>query len=423
MGSDALTFREGLAHWQAALLALSGLTITATIARHFATGYVLRRTTFLTPDSPGWRGTPGQRKARPPKVSILVPAKDEAANIAACVESLLAQDYPNLEVIVIDDRSADDTDAIVTRIALRDARLRLLRIDALPSGWTGKTHALYRGRAAATGEWLLFVDADATLHPHCLSAVLRDAVDHAADLESVLPRMDAQTFWERAFQPYAATMLLALFPLTRANDRRTTAGGFANGQFLLFRTTAYDAIGGHQGVQDRFLEDVALGRRIKETGHVLRVACGPAVLDVRMYATLGQIVRGWSRIFYGSVEARRLPLVGLCVMILLMGLLPTFLLGLAAGLALAGSGGFAALLAGLAVTQEALQTVVFRRAYAAGGASARSLLWRHAAMGLMLVVLARSLRLCRTHQVVWRGTDYAGALQQTKTAAPLRRAA
>lgn len=403
--------------WQWIALGFYGLILLGACARVVLVQATIRRTPFLTAAAPRWQGP------KAPKLSILVPAKDEAANIESCLKSLLAQDYPNLEVLVIDDRSSDDTAAIAESVAARDERVRVLRVRSLPPGWTGKTHALHVGQYKATGEWLLFVDADATLHPACVSVALRDAVETDAGLLSLLPRMEMGSFWERVFQPLAATMLMVFCPVPWANDRSRTGGGFANGQFMLFRRTAYDAIGGHRAVKDKFVEDVNLGRLVKQNHLGLRVAAAPEILGVRMYASLMQIVKGWSRIFYAAADANRAKIAAFGAIFFLLSVLPYLVIPTSVAIAATSTASaFLWILLGCAVAQDLIQTVVFARVYQAGGTPLRLLAWRWLASGLMLVVLVRTIRLCKTQQVVWRGTTYAGTLSQAAPA-PFRVAA
>lgn len=408
-----------LKSWQWAVLGFYGLILAGALARVVLSHLAIRWTPFLTRRSPSLGGPA-------PKVSILVPAKDEAANIEACLDSLLAQAYPNFEVLVIDDRSDDDTAAIAERVAYRDDRVRLLRVRKLPEGWTGKTHALHFGQRFARGEYLLFLDADATLHPNALNIALRDAADHDADLLSLLPRMEMRSFWERVVQPLAATMLMVFCPVCLANDRRRQSGGFANGQFMLFRRSAYDAIGGHEAVRDKFVEDVNLGRLIKRHGFGLRIAAAPELLGVRMYASLPQILKGWSRIFYAAADASRPKIAAFALVFTLLSVLPYLVVPATLAIAAAGAAGtFVWALLACAVAQDTIQTLVFARVYRAGGTPLRHLVWRPIACGAMLAVLWRTFRLCTTHQVTWRGTVYAGTLSQAASmpTAALRRAA
>lgn len=406
-----------LGAWEWTLVTLYGVVLAGVVGRHVLCHLVVRRTTFLTPSSRGCN----LRDA--PKVSVLVPAKDEAANIGSCLNSLLAQHYPNFEVLVVDDRSTDETPAIVSGMAKRDSRLRLVRVKSLPDGWTGKCHALHFAQQMATGEWLLFIDADATLHPDCLSVVLRDAIDADAGLASVLPRMEMRSFWERVVQPLAATFLMTLFPLPRVNDRRRSDYGFANGQFLLMRRTAYDAIGGHEAVKDKFCEDINLGRLIKQKGLGLRVVVAPALASVRMYSSLSQIMRGWTRIFYAAVDANAKYLGAFTAAFFLLSALPYLVIPICLAAILSGSAGpLAWTMLLMAIVHDVLQTALYVRAFAAGQTPLRLLVWRPIAIGMMLAILLKTIRLCQTHQVVWRGTQYATMSQKGLPAAVGERA-
>src|SRR5262249_28727971 len=151
--------------------------------RHLVLSLVIPRLDILTRRSPRF-DAPG-----PPLVTAIIPARNEEETLADCLVSVCAQDYPNLEILVVDDRSTDGTAAIARRFAASDPRVSLLTVDELPPGWTGKTHALHRAAAEARGEWLWFLDADTRHEPESLSVVLRYAVDRKAHLASLLPEM------------------------------------------------------------------------------------------------------------------------------------------------------------------------------------------------------------------------------------------
>jgi cellulose synthase/poly-beta-1,6-N-acetylglucosamine synthase-like glycosyltransferase len=396
--------------WEIAALSLYSVVVVAAFARHFVLTAVFRGMTFLRP------GSLRIDASGAPSVSILIPAKDEEAVLERCLRSVLAQDYPNFEVLVIDDRSEDRTAAIATSHAAEDSRLRLLQVKDLPEGWTGKTHALDLGQREATGEWLLFVDADTTMHPACLTVALREAVDHGSDLLSVLPSLETASFWEKAIQPFAGACLMVLFPLSRVNDPKQPEYAFANGQFILIRRTAYDAIGGHAAVRDKFVEDIHLGRLVRNNGLILRAVMAPDVLSVRMYSSFSAIVRGWSRILYSSFVDRPGKLALLAAFILVFSV--------TAYVAIVGGGivfafgchcPFVASAFALGVAHEIIQTTVFARIYALTRTPRRYLALRFLGVFVMLWILARTFRMCRTHQVVWRGTQYGKNLRSPTT--------
>lgn len=402
-----------MADWQIYLLGAYSVVVFIAFVRHFVLSIATSKMRFLTPSSPR------VDVASAPLVTIMVPAKDEEHGIEACLQSLLLQDYPHFEVLVVDDRSTDRTAEIVRRLAAADSRLRLIQVEALPPGWTGKTHALHLCQQSARGEWYLFVDADTRLDPACLSVVLRDAIDHEVTLESVLPALHAKSFWERTIQPFAGICLMVLFPLSKVNRPKHTEMGFANGQFILIRRDGYEAIGGHEAVRDKFVEDIHLGRLVRKSGRNLRVVMTPELVSVRMYSSLGEIVRGWSRILYSAVDFKPGKLYTLLAAVLIFSVLSYVTLGLSIGLLLSGDRSpFVWWLFGLAVAHELLQTTIMARIYALSRSKQSYLAVRFLAVAVMIYILLRTIRMCRTHEVTWRGTTYGKSLQE-QTPAPL----
>jgi chlorobactene glucosyltransferase len=232
-----------------------------------------------------------------PLVSVIVPARNEAVNISACVASLLDSVYPEVEIIVVDDGSVDGTGDIV-QILAQHARGRLTVIDGkpLPAGWLGKPWACWQGYQQARGEVLLFTDADTrhddALLGHAVGALQRQQ----ADLVSVLPRQLMIGFWERLVLPHIFAVLSMRFhDLKRVNRTRNPRDVIANGQFMLFRRSAYEAIGGHESVRGDVVEDLALAQHIVQARLKLFVAHAHDIMDTRMYRSLGGIVEGWSK--------------------------------------------------------------------------------------------------------------------------------
>jgi hypothetical protein len=227
-------------------------------------------------------------------VSVVIPARNEAHNLAACLAAVGAAGDAVREILVVDDHSEDATAAIAAEAAGRDARVRVLRAPPLPPGWTGKSHALHHGARSARGHWLLFVDADVRLGPGAAGTVL--AVAHARALEvlSLSPRQRADGAWERLLQPLVFDLLDERFDMAAVNDPARPAAA-ANGQFLLFRRTAYERIGGHAAVRGEILEDVALARRVKAAGLGLHFATTRSLAETRMYRGFAELWAGWTK--------------------------------------------------------------------------------------------------------------------------------
>ena len=245
-----------------------------------------------------------------PLISVIVPARNEARNIRRCVEGLLAQTYPNFELIVLDDRSTDDTPALLHAYAAQDSRLRLLTGAELPPGWAGKPHALFQAAQAARGEWLCFVDADTFAGPPALAAVWVSAQQTGADLFSIMTGQEVQTFWERAVLPLVFTALSVGFSPRKVNDPRRK-DAIANGQFIFIRRSVYDAVGGHAALKDCIVEDKELAVRVKRAGYRLVLADGRQVARTRMYTSLPEMWEGWTKnIFLGLHGSAGLLLLG-----------------------------------------------------------------------------------------------------------------
>ena len=233
----------------------------------------------------------------PPKaVSAIVPARNEETTIASAVASLAAQ--PEIkEIIVVDDQSSDGTGAELERLSSRYPQLRVLETNALPDGWVGKNYAVSLGVAQATGDWLLFTDADGVHLPGSTARALADAAAAGAGLLSYSPEQEMHAWWERALIPFIYARLGQKFSYDAVNDPHSQAAA-ANGQYLLIRREDYDRIGGHAAVAGEVLEDVALARLAKQAGIRLHFASGFGIIRVRMYRTFGAMWQGWTKNLY-----------------------------------------------------------------------------------------------------------------------------
>jgi chlorobactene glucosyltransferase len=241
-----------------------------------------------------------------PFVSVIVPARNERLNIEGCLRSLTASRYPAFEVVVIDDRSEDETAALATAVPAGNARdVRVIRGAELPEGWLGKPWACHQGAEAARGELLLFTDADTTHAPDLLGRAVAGLREERADLLTVVGRQLMETFWERLVQPHIFLMMLFRFPSFEDTARnRRWRDAIANGQFMLFPRRSYDLIGGHAAVRDEVVEDLVLAQHVKRAGLALRIRGAEDDLATRMYRSLGDLVAGWSKnLFVGGRQA------------------------------------------------------------------------------------------------------------------------
>lgn len=232
-----------------------------------------------------------------PKVSIIIPARNEAVNLPGCLSGVLHSAHPDIEVIVVDDCSRDGTLEIAEAVAeAEDDRLRVVRGEPLPDGWFGKPWACWQGYRAATGDVLVFTDADTRHQPDLVGRALAALHDEGAAMVSVLPRQLMLGFWERLILPQVWFVLNARYPLaSRVSRPGRPLDAMANGQFIMFRRDAYEELGGHDAVRDQVVEDVRLAQRLVETGKRLFVAHAEDLIETRMYRSLAGIIEGWTK--------------------------------------------------------------------------------------------------------------------------------
>ena len=243
--------------------------------------------------------------ANPPLVSVIVPARNEAHNIARCVSSILSTTYPNLELIVVDDSSTDETVSIAREAAAGDPRARVIASPPLPEGWFGKQWACATGAKVARGSVLQFTDAD-TVHGADLVTRSTNAMRGArAQLFSVAGRQELGGFWEKVIQPQIFTILSMRYGGTESITEATSVSNkIANGQCIFVTHDSYDSIGGHGSVRSSVAEDLMLAQRFFAARKRVVLMLGVDQLSTRMYASLGEIITGWRKnVFAGGLDS------------------------------------------------------------------------------------------------------------------------
>ncbi len=330
-----------------------------------------------------------------PAVSVVIAARNEELDLPGTLDSVLAQDYPNFEVVVVDGGSTDGTRGVI------DARApRVRRVDEppLPTGWVGKSWACWTGARETRGEWILFLDADVRLDARALRTAVGWAKREGAALASLATEIEMVGFWERTVLPFYIQMVLTYFRAPHVN-RSSSQTAMANGQFCLVRRAEYEALGGHDAIRSHLLEDVALARRFKAAGRPIRIAFAPDLVRTRMYRDRREMYEGIRKTVHGTEfsAARQVGfLVGLVGLFWLpLAVLP---LGLLTGDYLATA--FGALLAFALFAKH----VVFARAVRAP--AVYGLLFP-LAVGFYVVAVASSLRHgLRGGTVGWKGRSY-----------------
>lgn len=275
----------------------------------------------LTADTP-----PDPLPSPAPSLSVLIPARNEAANIEACIRSVIEAGWPGpLQVVAIDDRSTDGTGDILGRLAAREPRLTIVPGADPPAGWLGKPHALHLGQSRATGEWLLFLDADVRVTPGGLERLLGRTIAQEAEMASALGRLTVESFWERVVQTRMGAVIAGGNPLPEVNDPEHERA-LANGQCLLFRRDAYDRLGGHEAIRGSVLDDVDFAKRAKAEKVRYRLYYGPAVFSCRMYTGLREIWQGWTKNLFPALGYSLVATLVVTALLFTTTLLPFVLL-------------------------------------------------------------------------------------------------
>jgi len=252
----------------------------------------------------GWRRVTAVDATSPqPLVSVLIPARNEAANLPACIAAVQQQGAVVAEIIVLDDHSHDRTAAVVRQLKPTEPRLQLITGQSLPDGWVGKCWACQQLGAAATAEWLLFLDADARLVPGAIAGMLSVAKKLRLSMLSCWPGFSLHSFWEQLLMPLLNFLTFTLYPAPLALLRMSDASlGLAHGACLLLRRGDYLALGGHRVVKHELFEDTRLARAWRASGRRSLGLDGQDVVRVRMYQSLPQIWVGFEKNFYPAFK-------------------------------------------------------------------------------------------------------------------------
>ena len=358
------------------------------------------------------RALPAAAAAAPGGISVLIPARDEVANIERCVRSVDAANGPIIEILVYDDGSTDGTAEVLDRLQAAVPRLRVVSGADLPAGWVGKPHALHRLSALAAGELLLNIDADVTLHENGVLRMLSllgspDQVPGGLDAAVVtaVPRQLTGSFAERLMMPLLHLSYVAWLPMPlihRVRDPRVLA---ANGQLLLIRRSALTAVGGWAAVRTALVDDMALCRTVKRSGRRVVFADGDQMADCRMYPDAGSLWRGFAKNFYEGIGGNPVALIVVMALHLMLFVAPFVALPVAVVL---GNRGLAAAAAVGVAANLCLRLIMALRYHH----SAVSVLLHPVAVVAMMGVLLNSFRWSRRGDIRWRGRSYPARAQR-----------
>jgi len=343
------------------------------------------------------------------RVSVIIPARNEEANIERAVRSVAAQRGVR-EIIVADDQSSDRTGEILERLGSEIPRLKVIRIESVPRGWMGKANALATASRAATGEWFLFTDADTEHRAGSLATLLARAESENIDLLSLSPGQRVPTWWEKSVIPLVYVSLARRYKFEEVSDPASLAAA-ANGQYILIRREAYERAGGHEAVRAEILDDVALARRVKSRGGRLMFLPGALWSETRMYRSFHEMWEGWTKNLYALYGGKTKNIAGAAVEVLLTTWMPlvalvifVFLLFLRSSTDLASLG--AGLGGGVCLPIVIYEQWKYRHAIGRLGFELGLAKYLYLGAPLFSLLLLNSARANFLGRVRWKGRDY-----------------
>ncbi len=271
---------------------------------------------------------PENLKKTPPLISIMIPARNEAENIKRCLRSLLKQDYPNIEILVLDDNSNDRTSLLVKEIAEKESRVKLIAGKPLKNGWLGKCYACHQLAGHAKGRYLIFTDADTLHFKNSISSAIGCLISNNLDALSAIPRQIMVGIHERLVITWVHFGILSLLPLALVIKSKNPLFCTANGQFLLFKSEVYEKIGGHKSIKDKILEDIHISKMVKKHGYRFMIFDGSKNIYCRMYRNFHELIRGFSKFMFAAFDYKLLTIAVVILMISVLFLFPFILLPL-----------------------------------------------------------------------------------------------
>ena len=271
---------------------------------------------------------PESLKKSTPLVSILIPARNEVENIKRCLRSLLKQDYPNIEILVLDDNSNDSTSLSVKQMADKDDRIKLITGKPLKRGWMGKCYACWQLSKYAKGKYLIFTDADTLHFENSISSAIGCLTGNNLDALSVIPRQIMVTLHERLVVTWVHFGILSLLPLFLITKSKNPLFCTANGQFLLFKREVYRKIGGHKSVKAKILEDIHISKMVKKHGYKFMIFDGSRNIYCRMYRNFHELIRGFSKFMFAAFDFKLFTMIIVILLISVLFLFPFILLPL-----------------------------------------------------------------------------------------------
>jgi chlorobactene glucosyltransferase len=342
-----------------------------------------------------------------PKISIIVPARNEENNIHRCLECLQKIEYPNIEIIVINDRSTDRTGEIIAEIAQVNGRVKLIQGSNLPDGWVGKTHAIHQAISHATGDWFLLIDADVAIHEKAPAIALSYCLNNNLKMLSIALKPSLKTFWENIIMPVVFGAIFFSNPIEKVNDPDDEAA-MASGGFIFVNASSYRAMGGHKAIKNSITEDVALARLAKTNDVPYRFVLGQEMGNQRWYASFREIWEGWSRSMFTGMNYQISEAIKSILLVFILGILP-FIILLDQSVTLVSTGSYNSPIFWLALAQM-LIILGYRFYNAVSQGLAKGYFFTHPLGNAIFIgiIINSAFRSLTGRGVTWKGRNYAG---------------
>ncbi len=257
-------------------------------------------------------------------ISVLVPARNEETNIIKCLGCIIGQDYNNIEVIVLDDESGDNTYLYASEVALKDKRIRVVKGDPLPDNFTGKNWACHQLSLLASGSYLLFLDADVELEKDSITSAMNEIKKNNLNLLSVFPSQKILSPGEWLLVPLMNWLLLTFLPLRFVYSSSSPSFAAANGQFMLFDQVTYRRFGGHKTVGKVVTEDIEFVRLYKKNNYRVKTYLGGELVYCRMYMNFNDSLKGFSKNFYSGLNLNPVLFIILIIFLIICFTAPLF---------------------------------------------------------------------------------------------------
>jgi chlorobactene glucosyltransferase len=342
-----------------------------------------------------------------PKISIIVPARNEEDNIRQCLESLQKIEYPNIEIIVVNDRSTDRTGEIVTEIAQVDSRMKVIQGSDLPDGWSGKTHAIHQGILHATGDWYLFIDADVAIDKKAPEIARSYCLSNDLKMLSIFLNPHLETFWENIIMPIVFGAIFFSYPLAKVNDPDDDAA-MASGGFILVNADSYRTIGGHEAIKSAVTEDVHLAQLAKANNVPYRFVLGREMGNQHWYANFREIWQGWSRSMFIGMNYQLSEAIKSILLVFILNILP-FIVLIDQSVTLIAQGNYSPIF-WLALAQT-LIILGYRFYSAVSQELAKGYFFTHPLGSAIFIgiIINSAFRSLSGRGVVWKGQTYTGS--------------